>query len=71
MIEYDSGDKTIVEVGIIFGENDAITVASCAEKMNSQRNSTHGQFTAQSDYPVAKGYLIFKDGTEYKVIYSE
>lgn len=71
MIEYDSGDKNIVEVGIIFGESDEITVASCSEKMNSQRNSSHGQFTAQSDYPVAKGYLIYKDGGEYKVIYSE
>lgn len=71
MIEYDSGDKTVIEVGIIFGSSDAITVASCSEKMNSQRNSSHGQFTAQSDYEYAKGYLIYKDGGEYKVIYSE
>ncbi len=71
MIEYDSGDKTIVEVGIIFGDSDAITVSSCSEKMNSQRNSKHGQFTAQSDYSIAKGYLIYEDGAEYKVIYTE
>ncbi|MBE6912024.1 MAG: hypothetical protein E7473_05830 [Ruminococcaceae bacterium] len=71
MIEYDAGDKEIIEVGIIFGESDAITIAFCSEKMNSQRNSSHGQFTAQSDYSVAKGYLIYKDGAEYKVIYSE
>ena len=72
MIEYDKGDYKIVEVGILFGNvGDKLTVGSCDEKMNSQRNSDHGQFSAQSDYEQAKGYLIYQDGSEYKVIYSE
>ncbi len=69
MIEYDAGDKELVEAGIVFGSG--ATVSSCSEKATSQRKVTHGQFTATSDYTDARGYVIYKDGTDYKVIYSE
>ncbi len=72
MIEYDAGDKTIIEKGIIFGNaGDEISVESCKEKMNSQRSEARGQFTASSAYTKARGYLIYKDGNEYKVIYAD
>ncbi len=68
MIEYDKADFEIVEVGILFGSGN-ITVDSCDAKYTSQRNSAHGQFTAKAS-GAAKGYLIYKDGSEYKVIYA-
>ncbi len=61
MIEYDEGNGDIVEAGIIFGASSAITVDSCSEKMISQRLSDHGQFTATSEYSVARGYIIYKN----------
>lgn len=61
MIEYDEGNGDIIEAGIIFGETASITVDSCSEKMISQKNSAHGQFTATSDYSVARGYIIYKN----------
>ncbi|MBQ3224937.1 MAG: hypothetical protein IJB42_04450, partial [Oscillospiraceae bacterium] len=68
MIEYDKADFEIVEVGILFGSGD-VTVDSCSAKYTSQRNSAHGQFTAKAS-GTAKGYLIYKDGDAYKVIYA-
>jgi hypothetical protein len=70
MIEYDAGDKTIIEAGIVFGEN--ATVDSCAGKATSQKNASHGQFTAESNgVKAARGYIIYRDGTDYKVKYSD
>ncbi len=77
MVEYDANGKTIIEVGILFNAEDdnAPTVESCKEKMNSQRDlskNPHGQFAAKAGtYTQARGYLIYQDGGEYKVIYSE
>ncbi len=72
MIEYDAGDKTIIEKGIIFGnDGEEVSIESCKEKMNSQRSEAHGQFTASSDYTNACGYLIYEDNGEYKVIYAD
>ncbi|MBQ7119998.1 MAG: hypothetical protein IJO09_07260 [Oscillospiraceae bacterium] len=76
MIEYDAGQvgkDNILEVGIIFGNSGVTpTVDSCEEKMSSQRDDfTHGQFAATSDYPVARGYLIYSENGEYKVIYAD
>ena len=72
MIEYDNGDYEIVEVGILFGNTgEELTVNSCRVKANSQWKRDHGQFTAKSDYSNARGYLIYEDNGEYKVIYSE
>ena len=73
MIEYDAGGKEIVEVGILFGDSSDISVESCMYKATSQKKLSHGQFTAKpnGDETVARGYLIYKDGTEYKVVYSD
>ncbi|MBR2181740.1 MAG: hypothetical protein IJ949_07600 [Oscillospiraceae bacterium] len=73
MVEYDAGDATLLEVGILFGDTgETPTVESCKEKMSSQRDDfTHGQFTATSDYAVARGYLIYQDGNTYRVIYTD
>ena len=73
MVEYDAGNATLLEVGILFGDTgDTPTVESCKEKMSSQReNFTHGQFSATSNYAVARGYLIYKDGDSYRVIYAD
>ncbi len=73
MIEYDEADYEIAEVGIIFG-NGSQTVESGVEKYTSQRKSDHGQFTAKSDAAnatTAKGYLIYEDDGQYKVIYAD
>lgn len=71
MIEYDAGDKQIVEAGIIFGESTAITVDACRAKATSQKNLSHGQFTATSDYSKARGYIIYEDNGNYIVKYSD
>lgn len=70
MIEYDKGNAdAIVEVGILFGNGSQI-ISSATSRYTSQRNDSHGQFTAKGE-GVARGYMIYKDGAEYKVIYSE
>ena len=69
MIEYDAGDKQIVEAGIVFG--DGATVDVCQAKATSQKNLSHGQFTATSDYSAARGYIIYKDNGNYIVKYSD
>ncbi|MBQ4543956.1 MAG: hypothetical protein II996_00100 [Oscillospiraceae bacterium] len=73
MIEYDKGNAdAIVEVGILFGTGTP-TVESKSEIFKSQRGDNHGQFAAKpsdSSY-IARGYMIYEDGGEYKVIYSE
>ncbi|MBQ9985750.1 MAG: hypothetical protein IJP38_05530 [Oscillospiraceae bacterium] len=61
MIEYDDAGYEIVEVGIIFGDDSSIEIGSCKEKMVSQRDLSHGQFTASSDYSAARGYIIYKN----------
>ncbi len=75
MIEYDKGAYEIVEVGILFGEaGDKLTVDSSYEKATSQWKKAHGQFTAKptkDSYTNARGYLIYEDGNEYKVIYAD
>ncbi len=73
MIEYDAGGKEIVEVGIIFGNGNNMTVDSCMYKATSKKNANHGQFTAKpaaDEYANARGYMIYLDGSEYKVVYS-
>ena len=69
MIEYDAGDKQIVEAGIVFGSD--ATVDACSAKATSQKNLSHGQFTATSDYSEARGYIIYKDGADYRIKYSD
>ena len=44
---------------------------SCNDKMNSQRGLSRGQFAADAgENTDARGYLIYKDSGEYKVIYA-
>ncbi len=73
MIEYDAGDKEICETGILFGNSSDISVNSCSSKVTSQRNATHGQLTAKpgGEESFAKGYMIYKDGNKFGVIYSD
>ncbi|MBR2180502.1 MAG: hypothetical protein IJ949_01285, partial [Oscillospiraceae bacterium] len=75
MVEYDAGDAKLLEVGILFGDTgETPTVESCKEKMSSQRNINekgHGQFSATSEYAVARGYLVYQDGSTYRVIYAD
>ncbi len=74
MIEYDAGGKKIVEVGILFGNGENMTVDSCMYKATSKKNSAHGQFTAKpanTTQTAARGYMIYQDGNEYKVVYSD
>ncbi|MBQ6901748.1 MAG: hypothetical protein IJN71_01905, partial [Oscillospiraceae bacterium] len=73
MIEYDKGNAdAIVEVGILFGTGTP-TVESKSEIFKSQRGDNHGQFAAKptNSAHTARGYMIYEDGGEYKVIYSE
>ncbi|MBR2181631.1 MAG: hypothetical protein IJ949_07050, partial [Oscillospiraceae bacterium] len=71
MVEYDAAGYEIVEVGILFGDSANITVNSCNDKMNSQRGLSRGQFAADAgENTDARGYLIYKDSGEYKVIYA-
>ena len=72
MIEFDAGEFEIIEVGIVFGSEEA-TVESCTSKATSQRNSSHGQFAASpaSGETVARGYIIYKDGNTTRIIYSK
>ena len=77
MIEYDAGDKEIVEAGIIFGADKNITIDSCKSKATSENTGLgikHGQFTAKpynGTDTAARGYLIYKDGESLKAIYSK
>ncbi len=75
MIEYDKGNKSIAEVGILFGNSEKITVDSCKYKATSQWNRDHGQFMAKpygdTSESFARGYLIYNDGGSYKVIYTD
>jgi len=70
MIEYDAADYEIVEVGLVFGDgNDGTpSVDSCKKKFTSQRKLSHGQMAAKYSDNV-RGYLIYKDGDNYRVIY--
>ncbi len=69
MFEYDAGDYTIVEAGIIFGDADA-TVDSCTKKYTSQRKVSHNQFTVPAEAGTAKGYIIWKNASgAYQIDY--
>ncbi|MBQ2742698.1 MAG: Ig-like domain-containing protein [Oscillospiraceae bacterium] len=73
MIEYDRGNQTIAEVGILFGSSEKMTVDSCNSKATSQWNRAHGQFSATpyGDEAYARGYMIYGTAGNYKVIYTD
>ncbi|MBQ6698586.1 MAG: hypothetical protein IJN09_06040, partial [Oscillospiraceae bacterium] len=72
MISYDANDANIVEVGILFGDNAVVTSFS-SKAASKATGNVQGQFTAMPNgtETTARGYLIYSDGTEYKVIYSK
>ena len=79
MFEYDGGDYTVLAAGIIFGNSEAVKVSSCyanAKARNIENN--HGQFIASanssgdlSKQDVARGYIIYNDNGELKVMYGD
>ncbi len=79
MIEYDAAGKTIVEAGILFGDEDS-TVTTAYAKAKVRNIKPHGQFTAkaatgenvsESMQNYARGYIIYKDGTDICVAYTD
>ncbi|MBQ7118728.1 MAG: Ig-like domain-containing protein [Oscillospiraceae bacterium] len=75
MIEYDANGFEIVEAGILFGDGYNMTVDSCQYKAKSNRNLSHGQFTAkppvEEGYTTARGYVVYVDANgDYQVVYS-
>ena len=79
MFEYDGGDHTVLAAGVIFGNSEAVKVSSCyanAKARNIENN--HGQFRASvnstgdlSKQSVARGYIIYNDNGELKVMYGD
>ena len=72
MIEYNTAGKNVIEVGIVFGDED-VNIGSCTSKATSQYKNQHGQFTAKpyGEETVARGYMIYEDNGTYRVIYSK
>ena len=73
MILYDANGANITEVGIIFGKNAVITSFD-SKATSKKRGNAQGQFTAMpydGDGTDARGYLIYKDGDVYRVIYAD
>ncbi len=81
MIEYDKGDYTIVEAGILFGKDADVGVKSAYSKATVKNIKPHGQFTAApianataSLQSNARGYVMYRDkndNNKIKVIYSK
>ncbi len=63
---------TKIEAGIIFSNNNSITVDAFDGKKTSEVRGT-GQFMVSSDFTYARGYLIFKNNTsgEIRILYAE
>lgn len=79
MIEYDKGNGTALEAGIIFGSSENIKIGSCYSKAKTSQIKDHGQFVAKpaknasdnmQDY--VRGYLIYEDASNVKrIIYTD
>ncbi|MBQ2743364.1 MAG: hypothetical protein IJF32_11245 [Oscillospiraceae bacterium] len=75
MIEYDKNGYTVLEAGILFG-SDKSTVDSYLSKAKVSELSDHGQFMAAPNgnegalYTGARGYLVYEDNGEKKIIYA-
>ncbi len=79
MIEYDKGNGTALEAGIIFGSSEDIKIGSCYSKAKTSQIKDHGQFVAKpaknasdnmQDY--VRGYLIYEDNVGTKrIIYTD
>ena len=62
-------DVEVIEKGILFAENGTPTIGSAITKAKS--NSDSLQFTASSEYSVARAYLVYRDDDGVKVVYSK
>lgn len=62
-------DVEVIEKGILFAENGTPTIGSAITKAKS--NSDSLQFTASSEYSVARAYLVYRDDDGVKVVYSD
>ncbi len=78
MIEYDEGNGTALEAGLLFGKTAEITVSDCYAKAKTQSAKAHGQFTAKPEGKTTgmekyvRGYLIYKDTENViRVIYTD
>jgi len=63
---------TKIEAGIIFSKSGTPRVGACYSKAIEKTGS--GQFTAKpygDDDSIARGYVMYRDGNEIKVIYSK
>lgn len=72
MVEYylPSG-YTKIEAGIIFSSSSNLSLNSSEEKAVSKNSGSHGQFSARSDKAYARGYLVYTNGSEIAVVYSD
>ncbi|MBE6965873.1 MAG: hypothetical protein E7441_07555 [Ruminococcaceae bacterium] len=72
MLEYDAADYEIVEVGIVAGSGTP-SVASASEKHIAQKTGNHGQFAAKltQEFQTVRGYVIYRDEEDYKIVYAE
>ena len=73
MIEYDAADYEIVEAGIVASNSGIPTISSTSEKHIAQGKEDHGQFAVKltEAYSNVRGYVIYKDGNDYKIVYSD
>ncbi len=79
MLEYDAAGYEIVDAGILFGDDTHNTVNACYYKAKVKNIKTHGQFTAkksvdtgsESKQTVVRGYVMFRDGNDIRVIYAD
>lgn len=72
MLEYFAPDGyELVEAGILFG-GDSVSIESFVSRAKVKSLKTHGQFTASAhgEEAAARGYIIYKVGTVYKIAYS-
>jgi len=72
ILEYNANGKEIIEKGIIIGGAET-SVASCFNKVISQRNDASGKLMTKNDtdYTTVRGYIIYKDGDTHRVVYAD
>lgn len=76
--EYNISDEyTVIETGILMGENAGLTLESAPIKATAVSKNNKGQFTVRKaglnagDVYYGRGYLIYTDGSEIYTIYSD
>lgn len=70
MIHFAGNGYSIVEAGIVFGTN--AKIESCFNRAASKKSGyVSGQFSASCDGKDARGYVIYRDDTIYRVVYTD